>query len=338
MPAGISTASLTLQQYAAQSNEPLVQRVVFSLLEVGSVLNDISFQTNGSLKANGSRIVGALPTVGYRRLNEDTTTASGTAQPFQEQAYIMSNTIDIDRLLMMDVNQIGDPSAVQVDMWLKAASYDYTDKFFNNNHTSGDPKMVIGIRQRLDDPTTWGTNTACKINAGGVDLSDSGLTSANANVAIRYMEQMLDEIGAPDGNDVVIYMNRNLRRRFQQAIRSLGAGGGFDMTTDAFGRRLLTFRNAVIRAVGTKADQSTEIITNTETSAGANGSSTYSSIYAVRYGDSALNGWQMEPIRIQNLGLRQDVPTQNRVFIEWASGLYQVHTRAVARVYGIKVA
>lgn len=330
------TGSLTLQQYALQSNSPLIQYVAFSLLDVHSVINDIGITTKPTLKANGSRIT-TLPTPGWRKLSETPAAVTTTASPFQEQAFILSNTIDIDRLLMMDENAVGDPSAVQINAAVKAWSFDFTDKFINNNHVTGDADAFVGIRQRLDDTTSWGTNTACKIDCGGVDLSDSGMTAATANKAIRFIEQMLDEIGEPDGSNCVVYMNRDLRRRLGQAIRLLGAGGGFDMTRDAFGRQLLTYRNATIRALGIKTDQSTEIITSTETSAGANGSSTFTSMYAVKFDDNTFNGWQMEPLRVQSIGQRTDEPTSYRTFIEWAVGLYQVHTRAVARGYDIKV-
>ena len=334
----VSSSSLTLQQFAQQSNEPLIQSIAYSLLQTDSVLNDIGFVTKPTMKVNGSRVVGGLPTMGWRQINESTTVANGTAQTFSEQVYIGSNAIDVDRLIMMDENQVGNPAAQQAKMMLASWSYDINDKFFNNNHSSGDADAFVGIRQRLDDPTTWGTNTACKIDAGGVVLTDAGQTAATSNVLIYFLEQLLDEMGAPEGDGCVLYMNRNMRRRLGKAVRLMGAGGGFDMTTDAFGRRVMTFRNAVIRTVGVKANQSTEIITNTEDTAGANGSSTYTSIYGVRYGEDTFNGWQMTPLAVQSIGLRPDEPTIFRTFLEWPIGLYQTHTRAVTRLYGLKVA
>ncbi len=334
----VSTSSLTLAQFAQQSNEPLIQSIAYSLLEPDSVLNDLAFVTKPTMKVNGSRVVGGLPTMGWRKINEATGVINGTAQTFSEQVYIGSNAIDIDRIIMMDENAVGNPAAQQVKMALKAWSYDINDKFFNNNHASGDADAFVGIRQRLDDTTTWGTNSACKISCGAVDLSDAGITAATANTFIRYIENVLDEIGAPEGDGCVIYMNRNLRRRLGNAVRLMGAGGGFDMTTDAFGRRVMTFRNAVIRTVGVKADQTTEIITNTESTTGANSNSVYTSFYIVRYGEEVFNGWQMTPLAVQNIGLRPDEPTIFRTFLEWPIGLYQTNTRALGRGYDVKIA
>lgn len=334
----ILSGTMTLAQYAQQSNDPLIQNIAYSILETDSVLNDIGFVTKPTMRVNGARVIGGLPAMNWRKINASTVVASGTATNFQEQVYIGSNAIDIDRLIMMDNNQVGNPASQQVKMVLKAWSYDINDKFFNNNHSTGNADAFIGIRQRLDDPTSWGTNSACKIDAGGVDLSDSGMSQANANKFIRYIDQMLDEMGAPEGDGCVLYMNRNLRRRAAQAIRLLGVGSGFEMTKDAYERRVYTYRNAVIRTVGLKADQSTEIITNTETSAGANGASTFTSMYGVRYGEEFFNGWQMTPLSVQSIGLRPDEPTIFRTFLEWPIGLYQTHTRALSRTYDIKVA
>lgn len=337
MPTGISSAALTLQQYALQSNDPLIQKVTFSLLDVHSILNDIPIATKPTLKANGARIVGNLPTVNWRKLNGSAVVSSGTASPFQEQAYVLSQLMDFDRLLLLDENSVGNPADVQMAMQLKAISYDMTDKFFNNNHTSGNADSIVGIRARLDDTTSWGTNSACKIDAGGVDLSDANLTATTANKFIKYIDQMLDEMGQPDGNGVVIYMNRDLRRRLAMAVRILGSGGGFETIKDGFERRIMTYRNAQVRSIGLKADQTTEIITSTETAAGVNGSSNYTSVYAVNYGEDTFAAWQMEPFKAVQIGLRPDEPTSYRVFLEWAFGLYQQYTRAVGRLYDIKV-
>lgn len=329
---------MTLAQYAEQSNEPLIKEVTFSLLENDSPLSDIPLITKPTQKVNGARFVGNLPSVSWRQLNESTTVTSGTASPYQEQAYIMSNAFDIDRFILQDENAVGNPLAVQVDAYLKSVVYDYTDKFFNNNHLSGDADAPVGIRERLDSAATWGTNTSCKISGGAVDMTSAGMTAATAGNFFEFLDQALDELGAPEGNNCVVYTNRNLRRKMNRAIKMMGAGGGFEMTKDAYDRRVMLYRNAVLRTIGTKADQSTEIITNTEDTAGANGSSTYTSLYVVRYGETHFSGWQFDSLAPVFAGWRSDEPTHYRLAFDWATGLLQAHTRCIARVYDIKVA
>lgn len=334
----VDSSALNLSQYALLSNDPRIQAITYSLLEVGTVLEDIPVVTVPSLNLRGVRWQSNLPSVNWRKLNASSTVTTGTPTAYSEQAFILSNNIDVDVKLIADQNQIVDPRTALFNAYMKAAMYDINDKFFNNDPVSGNSDSFTGIRYRMDNYATYGVNSAMKISGGAVDMTDSGMTAATASTFTAYVDQMLDEIGAPEGDGCVIYMNRNLRRRWAKAIRALGAGGGFDMTQDAFGRRVLMYRNAVVRTVGLKADQSTEIITSTEDTAGANGSSTYTSMYAVRYGEGFAQGWQMAPLAVNDIGVRSDEPTQYRINVDWALGLVFAHTRCMARVYDIKVA
>lgn len=134
----VDTSSLTLAQYAIQSNDPLVMAITYSLLEFDPVFQDIPLVTKPTLKVNGVRWTGNLPTVGWRKINESTSVTSGTPTPWSEQAFIVSNAIDVDIKLINDQNQISDPRVVQVNAWLKSLAYDFNDKFFNNDPVSGD--------------------------------------------------------------------------------------------------------------------------------------------------------------------------------------------------------
>lgn len=334
----VDASALNLAQYALMSNDPQIQRITFSLLQFGTVLEDIPIVTVPSLNIRGVRWQNNLPTVNWRKLNASSSVTSGSPTAYSEQAFIASNNIDTDIKLIQDQNQITDPRTAQVQAWFESFAYDTNDKFFNNDPVSGNSDAFTGIRYRLDNPTIFGTNSACKISGGAVDLTDSGMTASTGGAFFSYMDQMLDELGDSDGNGVVVYMNRNLRRRAQRAIKMMGAGGGFDMTRDAFDRRIMMYRNARVMTVGVKSDQSTEIITSTEDTSGNNASSTYTSMYAVRYGEGRARGWQMAPLAINDIGVRTDEPTQYRINIDWAVGLVFEHTRSIARVYDIKVA
>lgn len=332
----IDTSALTLGQYAILSNDPLVMRVVNSLYQMGNVIQDWPLLTRPTLKINGVRWEGSLATVGWRKINEGTTVVTSTPTPYAEQAFILSNAIDTDVKLIQDQNQIQDPRGAQLDAYLAAVTYDINDKFINNKPSS-EADAWVGVRERLDNASTYGVNSACKIDAS-VTIDGSNFTAANVNKLMRVIDQMLDELNAPEGEGVVFYANRNLVRLWNNGIKLMGAGGGFDMGRDAFDRRVLQYRGATIRPLGPKADQSTEIITSTEASGGADGSSTYTSIYAVRYGESHCQPWQMAPLQAIDIGIRPDEPTQYRVFVDWACGLAFHNVRSMARAYNIKVA
>lgn len=336
----VDSNALTLAQYALMSNDPLVQRVAFSLLSEDGVLSDLPLMNKKALVANGARFQGdALPSVNWARINEEPVVVSAVPQPFQEQVYLIRNAIDTDNKLVEDVNQIQDPRGVRLDAYLRSVRYDVNDKFINNNHVAGDPDCFVGIRARLDDPATYGCESELKINGGGVDLTQGAMTAATANNFIELVDELLYDLGAKDGEGVVLYANEVLERRFARAVRLLGAGAGFQMTKDAFDRPVAMYRSAKIRCIGRKKDQTTQIITNSETNAGADGGSGYTSLYGVRYGEMYLTGWQFDTLEksVRDLGLLDNGVTY-RTVIDWAVGLYQAHTRSVGRIYGIKMA
>jgi len=332
----VSGSALTLAQYALMSSDPLVQKVTFSLLENGSVLTDIPLATKKSLIANGVRFEGDLPTVNWAQLNTEFTTVSVTPKAYQEQAYLIRNSIDVDRKLVQDVNQISDPRGVQLAAYLKSVAYDFNDKFINNDPVAGDANAPVGLKYRLDNPATYGVVSELKIDAGGVDMSAAGMTATTALSFIEYVQNAIDFLGGPDG--VVIYLNDTLKRRFETAIRKVGAGAGFTTIADAFDRRIATFQGAAVRDIGRKGDQSTRIISSTETAAGAAGSSNFTSMYAVKYGEDHMMGWQFDSLEdsIIDYGLLQNAPLY-RIGIDYGVGLLAQHTRCMARVYDIKV-
>jgi len=335
----IDANALTISDYALMSNDPLVMKVTKSLLVNGAVLSDIPLIDKKSLKITGARWTGNLPTVNWAKLNTEPAVTKGVPTPYEEQAYILRNAIDVDVKLLQDENQIVDPRGAMLEAYLQSVSYDMNDKFINNDHTSGNPDAFVGIRARLDNPAVYGTTPELKIDAGGTDMSQAGMTSTTANNFIEYVQQMLDWMGRPEGDGVVLYMNDTLRRRFERAIRVLGTGAGFRMTEDAFDRRISMYKNARVVDIGRKADQTTRIITNTETAAGLPGAGDRTSLYAVAYGQDSFLGWQFESFQnaVKDIGLIGNAGTIMRILIDWAFGIVQVHTRALARIYNIKV-
>lgn len=328
--------AMTLAQHAVISNDPLALYVVNSVHSLGSVAQDIPFKNTGTMKTRGVRFTNdGLPTPTFRKVNAKTESVRANFQDQTEQAYILSNNIDVDRAVLLDKNAISDPRVVQLNAYMQSVMFMTNDFFFNNNHTSGNADAPVGLRARIDNPSVYGINSAMKIDGGGVVMTTS-LTADSANQFLALLQKVLYDMGAPDGDGVVFYMNETLRVRFDMAVRKLGAGAGFNTLQDAFGRTVDRFKNAVIRTVGRKADGSTKIITDTETNAGADGASTFTSLYAARYGEGFGMGWQMEPLKIQDYG---QVSGENywRLFIEWIYGYMFEHDRSIARVYNIKV-
>jgi len=333
--------ALTLGEYAMQSNDPLVKKITFSLHKTMNAVQDIPLLNRKTLIQSGVRFIGNLPGVNWSPINVPPTITRGKPTPYQEQLYIVRNQFQIDAKLMGEENAITDPLDLQVGAWMEAFAYDFNTKFINNAHDSAaghDNNAIVGLRGRLDNTASSGCQPEMKIDAGGVDLSPSGLTTTTANTFVENIQKLLDYMNAPDGEGVVLYMNDDIKRKFEKAVRLMGAGGGFNMSKDAFDRDIPKYKNATIRDVGRAVDQVTRIITSTESALGVDGGGTYSSIYAVKYGEGSFVGWQWEPLKPKALGLDPTNGTAFNTVIDWGVGLWQEHNRAVGRLYDLKCA
>lgn len=332
----VDSNSLTLTDYALMSNDPLIQKISMSLLKLGMLLQDVPMRTYKSMVANGTRWDGSsMPTINWRKLNDPYTVTKAVPVAFQEQAYIASNAIDIDNKILEDVNRITDPFSGQLMIYLETLAYDFNDKFINNNHITGDVDAPVGLRWRLDNYATYGIPSEMKMDAN-VDIS----AGSNGLALLEKIDLLLYRMGAPEGDGVFLYVNEVLKAKVDRAVRAAGTSGGFEITRDMFQRTVTKYKNATFRVIGRKKDQTTQIITATEDTAGADGASTYSSIYAVRFGqENAFGCWQFDSIENSVKGpfALVDNP-QQRLAFDWAVGFWQEHTRAIGRLYDIKVA
>jgi hypothetical protein len=332
----VSTSALNLADYALNSNSPMVRAITYSLIENGNVAQDMPLFTKKSLLLNGVRFEGNLPTVNWAQLNAEGVTVKATPKTYQEQVFLIRNYIDVDKLLVQDENQITDPRATQVGAYMKALTYEMNHEFINNNHGTGNANAFTGIRYRIDNGSTFGVRTENKIDGGALDLRRANATQSTANTLLELLDQLLWSVDSPDGGGVVLYMNDVTHRRLAFLLRLMGTSGGFDITKDQFGRVVNMYKGAIVRDIGYKADQSTRIITNTEDTAGADGSSVQTSIYAVNYSPDHFFGWQFEEPNVQDIGLLNNGVTY-RTLIDWSIGLMNASTRSLGRLYSLKM-
>lgn len=334
----IAAGTVTLADYAQMSDSPLVRGISYSLIYNGSVIQDIPLVSKKSFTINGARFEGNLPTVNWSQLNAEGVSTKGTPTPYQEQVYILRNYIDVDKYIVEEENSIVDQRSAQTEAYMKALSYDVNYKFIHNDHITGDINAPVGLQFRIANGGNFGVRPENLIDAGGVDLSHSGITSLTANSFIEYLDQLLWSVDSPEGSGVTLYMNEVMKRRFAFAIREMGTTGGFDITKDQFNRTVQMYKGAIVRDIGYKADQSTRIITTTELANGtAQTGGTYTSIYAVNYDTDHFFGWQFEPPNVIDLGLIYNGVIY-RTLIDWAVGLVNSSTRSIARLYDIKLA
>src|SRR5258708_7824655 len=101
--------SISLSEYAVQSNDPLVMKITKSLLINGIVLGDIPLINKKTMKAMGVMWRDNLPTVNWAKLNAGTTVTKGKPTPYEEQVFLLRNAIDTDIKILADENAIVDP-------------------------------------------------------------------------------------------------------------------------------------------------------------------------------------------------------------------------------------
>jgi len=351
----IGAGTVTLADYALMSNQPLVQAVTMSLIDYGNVIQDIPLVEKQSLQVNGVRWEGNLPTPNWVALNTEGTSVHGQPTPYQEQAYIVRNYVDVDKFIVLDQNQIVEPRAAQTAAYLKGLTYDINFKFFKNAHDgTGDANAPVGLRARLDDAASankFGVRPENKIDAGGaaVDISQAGVTAKTGLAFFEMLDFLLWCVDSPDGSGIVLYCNDYVLRRMTSVVKFLGTSGGFNVSQDQFNRTVTTYKNAVIRDPGVKADQTTRILAGNaiaagsgsvgETAAGVDStgaSANFASIYAANYSTDHFFGWQFAPPNVQDLGLIYNGAIY-RTLIDWAVGLINASTRSIGRLYDIKI-
>jgi hypothetical protein len=335
--------ALTLYDYGMASNEPLVKKFTMGLYDQGtSVLDVLPIVTSKSLKAKGTRFLpGSLPTIGTRKLNDELDTFKSVPKTFEEQAYIIGNRFQIDNKILNEKNAISDPVAAVFQAWQKSFVRTFSDKFINAVPTTDD-EWFSGIRYRVgnaDGRAQYDIPTEMHMAAGGstIDITMGAMTSATAEAFFEQMDKALDYVGSPEGNGVVVFMNDDLFRRIPTAAKRANSGNGLDQTKDNFDRMITTYRNARLIQLPRKSNDTSQIITSTETTAGVDGASTYTSMYVCRFGADRFTGWQDAPLEVKNLGVDPTQGTRVNIVVDWMVGLFQTDPRAIARVYGLKI-
>jgi hypothetical protein len=345
--------ALTLADYAAISNDPLVKEITKSLHKTWNALKDIPLSTNPSLRQTGMRYLNAnIPTPNWTGLNSEPQTFKSKPKSYEEQLYILRNKLTVDRRILDQPNAIVDPVESQIQMFLEGFAYDFNDKFINNNPAStaagNSADCFPGLNYRLnnvsdyDIPSEMVIASASDISTnatGGLFGSGTGAGTRSANLFIADLQTLFDNMNAPDGDGVVLYMSELTKRQIEMAIRAMGIGAGFDITQDSYDRPVEKYKNATIRTVGRKSDGVTPIISNTQTISGVAATintvatgSRQTSIFAVRYGSGYVTGWQSEPFKPKYLGLSPENGIMHNVLFDWGVGLWVPHNRALGRI------
>jgi len=324
--------ALTLADYAAISNDPVVKEITKSLHQTWNALKDIPLYTSPSLKQVGMRYLNSnIPAPNWTGVNSEPVPVKGRPKSYEENMYLVRNKILVDKVLMAQPQNIIDPIEAQVQIFLEGFAYDFNDKFINNSPVTGTVDCFPGLGYRLDNFADFDIPSEMDISVPTTQatLKSGSITAALSNGLFTAIQELLDNMNAPDGNGVVLYMNEFAKRQIEFAIRTMGIGAGFDVTMDSFDRPVEKYKSATVRTVGRKSDGTTPIIANNLAGPVASKST---HIYAVRYGTGYVQGWQSGPFKPEYLGLSKENGIMHNVVFDWGVGLWVPHTRAIGRL------
>ncbi len=334
----VTGAAMRLEDWAKNSNNNVTKGLTIALYETTSVLKDVPFVQDSSLKATGVRIApGGLPSPTYGSLNNTPDRVRTTLEQHQETAFLLRENVYMDTRYKNMKGLITNPVKIQTTGLMEAWARRLNSDFLYNDPTQAgyDPLAPVGLATRLRDYQKYGHVAECMIDGSGL-LVNATATKANALAFFTEIDRLLMYLNAADGTGVVLYMNDDMLRTFSRLVKLSDLGAGFDVTKDNYDRSIQTYKGARLRDIGRRNDDVTRIITGAENQAGtAYTGGDRTSIYGVRYGDSYLTGWHDGAMDLKYIG-QDDTGTQDIWLLDYQAGLYHAHTRTVARLFGIK--
>ena len=321
----------TLSEMSKIETDILRKSIVDTLIMETKVLELLPLETIGQL-STGIIKVQDLPSVGFRRINAGYAESTGTFEHEVEQIALLGGYIDTDKAIARAKNTVADARSVQQMLMMKAMAYKFNDVFMN-----GDPAQIPteepkghefkGLRLRVEDLVSKGY-TGQRI-AHEEDVDDE----AKRYAFVDKLDELIYSVAGhqPDA----LLMSKKTLLGVRSILRRLKL---LDTTQDMFDRRVDVYQGARMYDMGVKADQSTQVILDTEhaTDAKADGADR-SSIYAVKFGvGDMLWGIQEYPIEVEDLGLMKEKPVY-RTMVDFPVGLAQVDPRCMARLWGFKL-
>jgi len=321
----------TLADYARLATSELKAGVIDILRNASVIMDYMSFEDWDSLNMEIIRTK-TLPTVGTRKIGEGWTESKGTTDSVFASMSNIGGYIDVDKLLVK-AKSIVDQRALQTSMYTKSVALKFNSLFFKGNPVVDEDEFA-GVRYHLINLLP----ASQTVLGGGLDISPDG--AALAADSIKLIDALHDTIHQCDMHQAdFFFCNDTMKLRLGAALR---ASGMLKTTEDAFGRKFETFGEGGPKIVDVgptdPLDKTARIIGNTELdngSAETGGDAT--SIYAVKFGGEYLNGFQLYPIEVEDIG-KLESGVAYRSIIDWAVGMYLIHPWSIARLVGVVAA
>lgn len=321
----------TLAELSKIETDTLRKSVIDTILMESSVMELLPWETIGTLSTSVVMIQD-LPSVGFRKINEGYAESTGHFKQKVENISLLGGMIDTDKALARAKNTIADARAIQQQMMVKAIAYKFNDRFINGDPVS-DPEEFRGIKSRIDEIVAEGF-TSQLIDLGGTfgAARDAGILYDDAS-GWNFLNKLDQLIYSVKGhNPQYLLMNKKCLLAVRSLLRKMRL---LDQSKDMFDRVVDVYAGARIIDIGTLADQSTEIITNTEDPMSLYTSDISTSIYAVKFGiGEFLWGIQEYPLEVADKGLLEATPVY-RTEIDWPLGLAHIEPTSIGRLANV---
>jgi hypothetical protein len=295
------------------------------------VMQMVPWETIGTLSTSVVMLQD-LPSVGFRKINAGYAESTGHFMQKVENISLMGGMIDTDKALARAKNTVADARAIQQQMMVKALAYKFNDKFINGSPAT-DPEEFKGVSKRVDDIVADGYTGQLIDLAGtyGAARDDGILYDTTArNNFLDKLDLLIYSIKGhkPD----FLFMNKKCLLAVRSLLRQERL---LNQAADMFGRIIDVYAGVRLVEIGTKADQTTEIITNTEDPQGLYTSDISTSIYAVKFGiGEFLWGIQEYPMEVTDKGLLEAMPVY-RTEVDWPLGLAHIDPMSIGRLCNI---
>lgn len=320
-----------LSEYAKLANTPELNSVVMTtILRYSQIMDLLRWENTGSFSQKTTRW-NTLPSTGFRKINGVYTASEGTYDQVWESVYAFGGKISWDRAFELVTDPVRDPVADQVEMKLKSLALTFNHNFINGDHAT-DADGFEGLKKRISLMPS--RQTVYPKGAGSTSAPlDPTASAANARAFIGAFDKAMKYCNGDQCN--AIFMNENSYLGFSEALRYASAAGLglLDVTKDSFERRIVTYRGVPFIDVGLKSDQTTEIITDTETD--GTGGSIATSYYFVSY--DPLEG--VSGIQLKDMDVLEDVsggPTAPAKVVDWFCGLASWGKSGIVRLANVE--
>ena len=331
---------ITLAQYLDNPAASTLEKgIVQQIREESPLLNMLQFHTENRLKFYNYRGPTTLEGGVWKKLGEPFDRGiQWDYDRIEETTYRIGREFVIDEELEGVADEtIVDPVKSNIELYTRGIHRQIVNGFVNGKASDGGGNSFSGLRERLGKlPATQtiqalDTSNALDLRVGATDYAQ------NVETFIVMLNKLCKAVdgGRPD----FFIVNEDFQIKFESILRTSGL---LTYTKDNMEREFPSFKGIPFIDAGRLNDDTSYVITNSETVLGANGTAGTdfcTSIYAVKQGPGYLTMLEKHPLRVRDRKPEYDEHLINHTYvIDWVLGMMITHPRSIARLQGLRMA